>query len=208
MKTRKQIPAIQLFMTMQDKVLELDALEVNTLYQHCTIHISEVGTLQEMRFEQCTFVSTPQLFISITHCVFDHCDLSNLEFERSSIFYTNFIQCKLLGSQWINCRLLQVDFDHCLLRYINFAHSKLENVRFLESNLEEAFMQQVELKDMEFKTCKITGIDLSQSRLAGVDLSTCDFDSIILSPEFVRGLCINSFQAQQIIAVFGITVLD
>lgn len=107
----------------------------------------------------------------------------------------------------IGIRIKNSRIEDSNLQYANFSETKIENSRFVNSNLNETSFQAVTVKKtLEFDGSQINEIDFLDTKLKGVDLSKAKFETLIITPENIKGLKINVWQAGQLMAMLGVVV--
>ena len=86
----------------------------------------------------------------LVDCIFEGCDLSNLEFNKISIHRCCFVNCKMVGIGFIDCSIRDVLFQDIQGRYMNIALGNMRNVEFKDTCLDESSIMEVDMKQLEF----------------------------------------------------------
>ncbi|WP_217269685.1 pentapeptide repeat-containing protein [Neobacillus endophyticus] len=190
-----------------NETIDLSEVEPGTVYKNCQITSTyRSPQIKESKFEHCEFLTEELNDIEMLDCIFTNCNLANIALRHAVVYRTIFESCKLLGNDFIGSKFSNVKFIDSHLRYINFSDSNLKSVLFENSDLTSAYFQEVKMKEVHFKRSVLNEVDFSDTNLKGIDLSNADFESIILTPNLLRGLKISSTQAPVIAALLGITV--
>lgn len=193
-------------MVITGQKLAFTAIEAGNCYVDCDFdYSSERIYITDVTFDHCTFAQQNFADSEWLDVTFKNIDFSNDTFESSVIYRTTFDNCRMMGSELIASRLKAVKFSNSQLMYSNFNSAKIEHGEFKECNLTESSFQSVTFKDINyFQNSNLNESDFADSHLRGVDLSTSDFDELLLDPNMVQGLVLNSYQVQQIAGLLGI----
>lgn len=141
-------------------------------------------------------------------CLFDQCDLSNLPLSKSQFIRVRFENCKGTGSTLRQSRFKAVLYTQCVFDLSDFSESTFEHVRFLDSRFGDSAFQQVQQTDFVTEKIDFTETDFTGMRLAGMDLSSCILDGMRVSPDKLKGLCVNEQQAVALAALLGVRIKD
>lgn len=141
-------------------------------------------------------------------CLFDQCDLSNLSISKSQFIRVRFENCKGTGSTLRQSRFKAVLITHCVFDLSDFSESTFEHVRFIDSRLSDSAFQQITQTDFVTERIDFTETDFTGTRLAGMDLSSCTLDGLRVSPDKLKGLCVNELQAVALVALLGVKIKD
>ncbi len=159
----------------------------------------------ECRFEKLTFSTDGEgcLFADV---IFDHCDLSNINFHEVVCRRVEFHNCRLTGIDFTRSTLEDVLFENCECSYANFSNSKckrcsLQGTRFLEAGFSMCSFMHMEIDD-----CDFMGAELVDTSLRGMDFSNSRIDNILVSAEGLKGVIVNEVQAVACAKLLGIIV--
>lgn len=156
---------------------------------------------RNVNFYNCTF-----RYLDLLDVVFERCDLSNIDLSESSIYRTEFLNCKLIGS-----KLEDGNFKDCLFRnvlgdYSSFSFSKLNKVSFEGSSFVSSVFMEVKNKHMYFDDCNFKKSVFRKTYLEDVDLSNCEIDGIEVGIKELYKAKVNASQGLELIKLIGVTV--
>lgn len=165
------------------------------------------------RFDSCLFDKVNLSTISFERaefvdCIFDHCDISNATFQNAILHRCAFKSCNLVGVDMSATMLNNVSFSECKLMYTNFSFSTFKTVSFIDSLLRESELHTIEQTHLKLINCDCTKANFFATKLANVDISSSTIDGIMISPDCIQGLKVNSNQAIELASVLGIIVVD
>ncbi len=148
------------------------------------------------KFQECDFVDV----------IFDHCDLSNLDFSKQRFLRVEFIECKMSGIRFCDGLLEDVHFDQCLMPYSSF-----DQVRFKRTFFKECIMKETAFYDLSMKYCCFSRCALQKSewmkvKSQKIDVSDSDIEGIRLDFDSLRDLVVNTFQAIELSTMLGIII--
>lgn len=195
---------------IENKRMSLDDVEVAEHYKDCLFSYSS-GSLHfsEVTFENCEFQQTEFSRSEWLDCQFIHMDLSNNVINESFFYRCTFDNCQLMGVDFSGNKWKSNKVVACKGDYVSFSCASIENCSFVETSLRESFFQEVKIKKgLKFDNCLLNQADFLETHLAGVDFSKSLFDSVIFSPELLKGCTINHIQATNLIALLGVKVND
>ena len=159
----------------------------------------------ECRFDKLTFSAKGEgcLFADV---IFDHCDLSNINFHEVVSRRVEFHNCRLTGIDFTRSTLEDVLFENCECSYANFSSAtfkrcSLENTRFLEAGFSMCSFMHMEIDD-----CDFMGAELLDASLRGMDFSSSRIDNILVNAEGLKGVIVNEEQAVACAKLLGIIV--
>lgn len=195
--------------TINDQTLSLDDVEPENSYVNCHMTVSnELIRINDVVFDHCQFDQTNFDRGDWGYVTFKDVNLLNTTFHESYFANCQFINSQLMGADFsIGTRIKNSRMEDSNLQYANFSETKIENSRFVNSNLNETSFQAVTVKKaLEFDGSQINEIDFLDTKLKGVDLSKAKFETLIITPENIKGLKINVWQAGQLMAMLGVVV--
>ncbi|MFC0233714.1 pentapeptide repeat-containing protein [Vagococcus entomophilus] len=159
---------------------------------------------QQTLLNKCLFSGSHFTRFECMDVIFNHCDLSNVEWIGGSFHRIIFKNCKLTGCNFAESTLRDCQFIDCMMDYCSFNYTTMKSVSFQENSLKDSEFSEVTWQHLFFYKNKLTGSTWFQTKLAGLNFSTCTFEQIILSKELLRGLTVNQEQAITIALGFGL----
>lgn len=128
------------------------------------------------------------------HCIFEHCDFTEIlfqktNFEECEFISCNFSLCKSNGTSWNKvvfeqCKLTGANFSHankftfsakfdeCLMQYVSFQGLNLQGFQFTKCLLTETDFNTCNLKKTHFDDCNLDRALISHCNLEDTDFST------------------------------------
>ncbi|MFD1126442.1 pentapeptide repeat-containing protein [Lentilactobacillus raoultii] len=197
--------------TIRKQTLGLDDVEVDHDYVDCTFRVSNQPIrISDVTFDHCQFEQTNFDQSDWNFVVFKGCQFLNASFHQSYFSNSQFIGSQLMGADFsVGTKLTNVSVTDTNLRYANFSESTMVKVHFNQVNLQETAFQAVTLKKgLVFSQCNLDQSDFLDTKLKGIDLSQSRFETLTVSPELIRGLIINPWQARSLIGLLGVVVKD
>jgi uncharacterized protein YjbI with pentapeptide repeats len=139
---------------------------------------------ESVEFAQCRFRGNADLSgvrlgrSSLTDCLIEHCNLANLQAERSSMLRVRLSAARLTGLRWVDGVLRDVAVSECRADLTSFRFTKLHNVAFDGCNLTRADFQNADVSGVRFTDCDLTGAQFSQATMDGTRFSNCVLDGV------------------------------
>lgn len=187
--------------------LRPDLDEVYQLHlQNEALEITERVIFMGALIEKCSFQLGPDGSLEFSDCVFNRCDLSNLDLSKTGFYRCEFRNCKLLGTNFTNSFLQDVGFVENLANYANFSGSRLKTVDFEENELAEASFSNCQFQAVTFFKNQLDRSNFWETKLAGLDLSSNSFDSLEITPNLAKKLKISLAQAPFFLSLLGIEI--
>lgn len=162
--------------------------------------------IQQSRLKNTQLVNSRLERFQATNVIFDKCDLSNCELLGASLHQVEFRQCKLTGTNFAESYLRDCRFVDCLADYSSFSNTNLKSVAFNDCRLNETDFYDLTWKALEITHCELTRSNWLHTPLNKLNLSSCDFESLSISSEQLRGLTVNPAQALIIAAGLGLVI--
>ena len=130
--------------------------------------------LEAYHFVGCDLNAASLARLRFVDCLFERCDLSNVNLSGTGLQNVAFAECKLLGVSFTGCQelLFGVHFDRCLLRYASFGGRKLAGTRFERCDLPEADFTNADLTGAAFAGCDLTRVTFHDTCLKDADFTT------------------------------------
>lgn len=127
-------------------------------------------------FIECTFIGvdfTPsRLTLSkFIECVFEKCNLSNVDVKNATFRHCEFKDSKLLGINWtLASAIVSAKIENCQLDYAIFNSMTLKKSEITNSSLKEVDFHSTDLTGSDF-----SGSDLFGANFSRANLTNCDF---------------------------------
>lgn len=148
------------------------------------IHFLNIS-MEGVRFHQVEFVD----------CLFEKCDLSNVDFGNAVFHRVAIKDSKLLGTGMSQSRLTDVKIDNSVANYISMSFSKLKKVEFLKTTMNRADFIETSFTQVAFEKCELDGANFSQTPLKGIDLSSNTYEQLTVSLEQLTECTVSMEQA-------------
>lgn len=154
--------------------------------------------LEELEFQRLDFVD----------CVFDRCEMGNLNLSGFALQRVHFQKCRMIGDTFSKCSLGDVLFEGCMADYFALAQSKLDRVVFSDCSMKESLYGNLQLKRVKMEGCNLSQSQWSYTPLKGMDLTGCNLEGIRIELTQLRGLKVNASQALMLAKLLGIEITD
>lgn len=193
---------------IENQTLSLDEVEVGESYRNCIVTSSnETPYFSDVHFEHCEFQNQHYTRGEWVDCTFKNIVFSNKDFSDSIFYRCRLERCQLLGTNFSNNRWKETQVIDSRGDYMQFSEAILEKSVFERVSLREAFFQMMTIKKgLIFAECALERADFFETKLAGIDFSTSEFESLIFSPQGIKGAIVSHYQAAQILAMLGVKV--
>jgi uncharacterized protein YjbI with pentapeptide repeats len=163
-------------------------------------------------FYRCTFRNTKLTETRwsrarLEDCLFEDCDLTQMQPGDAGALGVQFKRCKLMGVTWEKLSpSCQLTFEECNLRYSSFLCAHLRRTAFLRCRAQEVNFLDSDLQEADF-----AGTDLAAAVFQGTDLRKADLsqaEGAFVDPASnkVRGLRISVETAALLATKFGMSV--
>lgn len=172
----------------------------------------EVAFTEYTEITNCTF--TNMIFqgtferANLLDVIFDHCDLSNVDFSERSIHRAIFRHCKLVGGTFHDGSLENVILEDCNLAYSNFTKTHIHDLLFQDCNLKEASLNEVAWTNLSFQNCSLMRAEFFKTSLKKIDFTSCQIEGVVLDLKHLKGLVVTSDQAILLSTLLGLTIVD
>lgn len=190
-----------------DDINHLHAYRIdNVLFenQECEdIHVQE--EFYECKFENVTIHEQMKscLFVDV---IFEHCDLSNADFNECVFRRCTFNNCRMTGIDLTNTSCTDVQLNHCQCTLLNVSASKWNKAIWNHCIFVDGAFNMMKLKDVFVDTCNFSGCEIQDTSLSDIDLSTSNIENIMIVPECLKGVIVNQDQAIALAQLLGIRV--
>ena len=170
------------------------------------VGISEVTEFNECVFKDLSFIDVELTKITMVDVRFENCDFSNVDLGDRSFFRVEFKNCKMIGVDFTKVHFYDCLFEGSNASYSNFSEVKFKNSEIIDSNFMESRFQAVEFSSLYLESVDFTRLEVIQSSLKGLNLCDCVIDGIRADLNSLRGVKVSSYQAIDLISLFGIIV--
>jgi uncharacterized protein YjbI with pentapeptide repeats len=136
------------------------------------------------------------------------CSFVAADIEASLLSRTEFRSSRLQGVALSQARVEATTFLDSKLNEINLRYSKLKNTTFDSCDMSGADFIGADLKRVTFKNCNLSRSNFSNAVLKDVDFAGSTIDNIIISPEAVKEVFVDTGQALYLSAIFGLKIRD
>ena len=161
-------------------------------------------------FRECTFrkaaFSGRMRGCLFADCIFEHGDLSNLDFRECAFRRCEFHAGRLTGTDFSGSSWQDVLLAGCKGSYANFSGGTMKMCGFRDNLLNEAAFTMCRWQDLELAGCDLTGSEFLDTSLKGVDLSGNIIDGILVEPKGLQGAVISPEQAVLCAALLGMKI--
>ncbi|MGK0551015.1 pentapeptide repeat-containing protein [Enterococcus faecalis] len=137
---------------------------------------------------------------------FECCDFSNTEFIGGSFHQVVFHQCKLTGTNFAEGYLRDCVFEDCLGDYASFSATNIKDVHFQNTSLKQSDFFELTWKHLLIQHANLTGSNWLRTKLQGLDFTSNTFDSLLFSPENLKGLIVTPEQGLLIASTLGLII--
>lgn len=133
-------------------------------------------TIEDLSFENCTFVDgqfagAELLRCRFMDCVFKKCDLSNTEVTASQFRDVRFEESKLVGVNWPKANSVSfLDLENCVMNYSNFIGLDLRKSKIRSCTAREVEFAQANLTEVDARGTDFAGSTFSSTNLTKADL--------------------------------------
>ncbi len=161
-------------------------------------------------FENCKFDGCTFLNCKFSECTFINCTLVNIKSENTSMLFSVFVECNIIGMQWNTLGSAFAfpvqKFEKCCLKYNGFEGMNFKKFDFLQSEISHSLFQNCNLSESSFKNC-----NLKNTEFNGCDLRKCDFRQasgyrLSVSENFVKGAVFSAGEALNLLKELGIRI--
>lgn len=163
-------------------------------------------SFDQVIFKNVTITESSLPGIELMDVIFDHCDLSNVDFTDAIIHRTEFRNCKLIGTDFTGGRFQNVYVKDCLGDFATFRLADLKQVAFDNSSLKNSDYYQSKFQKVAFSRCNIDQAMLAGTKLSGMDLSDCEFSGLIVDIQDLEGCIISPQQAVSFVGLLGLVI--
>jgi len=159
-------------------------------------------------FKNCLFRNCSFENASFIDVLFECCDLSNCKFTGTYFERCRFVSCKCMGIDMSSSIVKQVSFELSNFQYSNFNKAKMTDVLFDSIDFAEATMSEAKLSKFKAVKSKFLKNNFFKTMLTAVDFTDNEFVAPTVSnpPIELKGAIINTFQASDLIALWGVVV--
>ena len=191
------------------KYLEDDLMIQQNLIREVSLANGSYTNLvfEKSHFYKVDFSSNFFQRFEVVDCLFESCDFSNIEWIGASFHRCIFKNCKLTGANFAESLLQNCQFIDCNIPYASFNFTQLKRVYFSDCHLDYSEFNDIKWSNFEIHQCHLNKTTWVNTNLNKLNLCSCQFETISLSPDLIRGLIINYEQMITVGLTLGL-VLD
>ncbi len=154
------------------------------------------------------FVFDSDSHFSCLDCIFEDCDLSNLDLSKQSFFRVIFQNCKLTGTSFSDSHFKDCQFINCVGNYISFSKGNFEDCLMKNCNFSESSFLALQQKKLKLDKVNFSSCDIMESKLDDVDISTCELDGILIDSYSMKNLVVSQEQAIMLSQLLGLKIKE
>ncbi|MNO13053.1 Pentapeptide repeats (8 copies) [compost metagenome] len=192
---------------------QIHTLQSKEEISHCLISDSLIEYQEAARvsfdkviFRNVTIAGSTLNAIELTDVIFEHCDLSNVNFSDAFVHRTEFRNCKLTGTDFSRGRFQNVRIVDCIGDFASFRFGKFKGTAFVNCRLVSSDYYQAGLNHVEFSECDIDQATFEGCRLKEINLSDCRFAGLHVDIEDLAGCIISVEQAASFAGLLGLII--
>lgn len=142
--------------------------------------------IENMHFKNCQFNDVAH--IDFTDCLFENCNLSNVNFNNCKMDNVGFKESKTLGIDLSKTKDFgfEIHFSDCALDYSIFDYKKMNKSSFENCQFTEANFTNTDLSKCKFNNCTFQGAVFVKTNLTSVDFRTCSQFQIDPQDNFIK----------------------
>ena len=203
---------------MKCKQPMLSTIEIKTIIDHEFYAnefsgLTEVLDYDDIKIYECVFKQVILHNSTIVHSdlmdvIFENCDCSNMDFSKNIFHRVVFKNCRMTGIDFTDCSFSDCQFLNCKLNLSNFSASHLKNCRFIESDASESRFVQTSFKNIEINHMNFNEAEFFHTSLKQLDFSTSEIYGISVTPESLKGIIVNEYQALALSKLLGIIIKE
>jgi uncharacterized protein YjbI with pentapeptide repeats len=129
-------------------------------------------------FRKGTLAGSRLLRLSVTHCVAETVDWSNVDGAGGTLDRSVARGSRMTGLSWAAGSVRDVVFDECRLDLSNWRFTAFDAVRFTGCQLSGADFTSADLRGASFVDCDLTGAQFSAATMEGARFRGCDLAGV------------------------------
>lgn len=180
--------------TTADCYLQGVLIDHDTMLDTFTHH----PTIENSRIEHTDFTQMHAERFEASDCVFTHCDFANVDLSEAAFYRVKFDQCRFVGTNLTQMYAANVQFIDCQMSLVWAPEATFKTVDFLRCRLDGGEFSRAQTAKFTLTDCAIDGLGLLGFKLKDLDLSSCEFETLELDLERMRGLKVTDTQASLI----------
>jgi uncharacterized protein YjbI with pentapeptide repeats len=165
-------------------------------------------SLEKVHLEGVTLNQVEIKEFSVLDSIFTKCSFAGAVIEQSHLVRLEIQSTRLQGIQLTELRAIDTSFFSSKLNDANFRYSKLKNVLFKSCDLNGIDFIGANLKNVVFEECDLTNSNFSQTQLDNVSFSSSKIIDMIISPEAIKEVFVDTGQALYLSSIFGLKIKD
>ena len=172
-----------------------------------SIHIEDIK-MNECIFKNCRLIHSQILLSDLMDIIFENCDLSNLDFSKSIFHRVIFRNCRMTGIDFTDCTLVDCQFISSKCNLSNFSGSNMKNNIFNECDFSSSRFVNTKFKDIQLNHINFNESEFIHTPLNKIDFSNSEIYGISITPENLKGIIVNQYQALSLSKLLGIIVKE
>ena len=162
--------------------------------------------MNECIMKNCRFINSQIILSDLMDILFENCDLSNLDFSKSVFHRVIFKNCRMTGLDFTDCTLVDCQFIGSKCNLGNFSGSSIKNTIFKECDCSSTRFVNTKFKDIELNEVNFNESEFIHTSLNKLDFSNSDIHGISITPDSLKGIIVNEFQALSLSKLLGIVI--
>ena len=179
------------------RVTTFDLEEIEDKVVFDQIHFDHIS-MNGIQFDRVEFID----------CVFEKCDLSNVDFGDAIFHRVEISGSKLLGTNISQSRLTDVKIEESIANYLNMSFSKLKKVAFKEVKLNRADFIEAVFEKVSYEKCELDGANFTETALKNIDLSSNTYEQLTVSLEKLADCTVSTEQAIGFAKSLGLKIIE
>jgi uncharacterized protein YjbI with pentapeptide repeats len=191
-----------------DDLLDIDKIAARRLVD-CSLadYVGRDVALERSICEKVSFTESRLPQLAIRDVRFLKCDMANARWKGSFWNRVEIVGCRLTGFDASQAIMQNVLFKDCQADFACFRFATFKKtVCFEGCSLKESNFQGADLRGVSFRNCNLSSVEMSQAKLLGADIRDSKIDGIRVSPEALRGVVVDVFQAAYLAGLLGLIV--
>lgn len=160
---------IILYLLTPDSINKLDMSGANLNGLNLTNELKGSGKLENVNFENASFVGADLSFVSFNGSNFKGVNFTGSRFFCCDFDFTNLDSANLSNSEFVHCSFTNATLVNC-----NFTETSLSSTSFMYANLEGVVLKNINLGCLEIIGCNLQRVNLEGAELYNADLSNSD----------------------------------
>lgn len=164
--------------------------------------------MNECIFKNCRFIQSQILLSDMMDIIFENCDLSNLDFSKSVFHRIIFKNCRMTGIDFTDCTLIDCQFISSKINLSNFSGANVKNNIFKECDCSSSRFVNTKFKDIQLNHINFNESEFFHTPLNKIDFSDSEIYGISITPDSLKGIIVNQYQALSLSKLLGIIIKE